>query len=544
MFFRLFDDLLPTLLGILAENKGDALMHDEMIARKERRGLSARVVLAAALALGIGLSAPVQAESQPVLKALFGGEKPAVANGKVLAPTPQAGFAELVEKVMPAVVSIEVEVSPGLVKKGRELFRNQPWMEQVPPELRRFFRRFFEEFGGPEQFGRPIPRQHPPLFKGRAVGSGFFISSDGYVVTNHHVVKNAEKIWIKTQDGKRHRARLLGSDPKTDLALLKVDAKGKTFPFVEFADAEPRVGEWVIAVGNPFGFGGTVTAGIISAKSRVIGAGPYDDFLQIDAPINKGNSGGPTFNMKGRVVGVNTAIFSPTGGSVGIGFAIPAKVAKKIITELKDKGKVVRGWLGVQIQQVDAEMAEGLGLDEPHGAIVVRVTDDSPAQKAGLRVGDVILRVNDQQVRSPRDLAIKVAAIEPGTSARFLVLRDGERKELQVVIGRMPSDEEIAKAFGKRGEASISPAELGLSLKPAEDGKGVVIAAVDPASKAAEKGLRPGDVVLEVAGVEVNSPAAFATALAKARKKGRKAVLLLVRTAGGDQRFVALPLRK
>ena len=508
-------------------------------ARKPLASAMLAVATAASLA---GLSAaPGLAETPSIAKALFGGDKPAVANGKVLAPTPQAGFADLVEKVMPAVVSIEVEISPGLLKKGGKMFRKQPFMEQVPPELRKFFRRFFDDFGG-EQFGLPAPGQ-PPMFKGRAMGSGFFISSDGYVVTNHHVVKRAEKIWVKTHDGKRFRARLLGSDPKTDLALLKVDAKGKSFPFVEFAEGEPRVGEWVVAVGNPFGFGGTVTAGIISAKSRVIGAGPYDDFLQIDAPINKGNSGGPTFNMKGKVVGVNTAIFSPTGGSVGIGFAIPAKVAKEIITELKEKGKVVRGWLGVQIQQVDKEMAEGLGLDEPYGAIVVKVTDDSPAMKAGLKVGDVILELNGKRVKNPRDLAMRVAAIDPGQQAKFLILRDGKKQDIEVTIGKMPSDKELARAFGK-GEEGVSPAELGLKLRAAEDGKGVMIAGVDPASKAAEKGLRAGDVILEVAGEEVNSPADFSRAVAKARKKGRKAVLLLVKDRTGEQRFVALPLKK
>ena len=518
------------------------MTHSNEQAMGKRRLLA--VALAAAL-LGAGTMAPVHAEKAgSVLKTLFGGEKEkAVSADNIKAPTLESGFADLVERVMPAVVSIEVEVEPGMLRKGRQFFRKFGGeLDRLPPELRKFFRDFMDQFGGMRRFG--IPDEPMPRFRGRAVGSGFFISSDGYVVTNHHVISKAAKIWVKTADGKRYRARLLGSDRKTDLALLKVDAKGKSFHYVQFADQEPRVGEWVIAVGNPFGFGGTVTAGIVSAKGRYIGAGPYDDFLQIDAAINRGNSGGPTFNMKGRVVGVNTAIFSPTGGSVGIGFAIPARVAKKIVRELKEKGHVVRGWLGVQIQAVDQEMAEGLGLDEPHGAIVVKVTPDSPAERGGLKTGDVILEVNGQKVKDPRHLAMMVADIDPGTVARITVLRDGRRQTLDVKIGRMPSDEEIARAFGKAGSATVSPAELGLSLRPSDDGEGVVIAELDPESRAAEKGLRPGDVILEVAGEKVKSPADFGKAIAKARQKGRKAVLLLVRARNGDQRFVALPLKK
>ena len=512
-------------------------------AKASGRRLAGIALAAMLVAAPLALTMPGHAANGGMLKALFGGDKEKAVNVEgVKAPTLESGFADLAERVMPAVVSIEVELEPGMLKKGRHLFRRFGGdLDKLPPELRRFFKDFMERFGGPQQFGTPRPGPMP-RFRGRAMGSGFFISSDGYVVTNHHVVARAGKIWVKTSDGKRYRARLLGSDKKTDLALLKVDAKDKSFQYVQFAQKEPRVGEWVIAVGNPFGFGGTVTAGIISAKGRYIGAGPYDDFLQIDAAINRGNSGGPTFNMKGRVVGVNTAIFSPTGGSVGIGFAIPARVAKKIITELKEKGHVVRGWLGVHIQQVDKEMAEGLGLEEPYGAIVAKVTPNSPAEKGGIRLGDVILEVNGKKVKDPRHLAMMVAEIDPGQVARITVLRDGKRQTLEVKIGRMPSDEEMAKISGA-GEA-VSPAELGLSLKPAEDGEGVVIAQVDPASRAAEKGLRPGDVILEVAGVKVNSPADFTRAIGKARKKGRKAVLLLVRSANGDQRFVALPLKK
>ncbi len=517
-------------------------------AEKCKRRMLAGALAVAMLAAPLGgtlLMQPAQAEKPSgLLKTLFDNNKEqAVSADSIKAPTLQSGFADLAEKVMPAVVSIEVEVKAGS-ERGRMFRRFGGDLDKLPPELRRFFRDFMERFGGQERFGMPDTPPNHPRFRGRAVGSGFFISADGYVVTNHHVVANAEKIWIKTNDGKRYRARLLGSDKKTDLALLKVDAKDRKFQFVAFADEEPRVGEWVISVGNPFGFGGTVTAGIVSAKGRYIGAGNYDNFLQIDAAINRGNSGGPTFNMKGRVVGVNTAIFSPTGGSVGIGFAIPADMAKRIITQLKEKGQVVRGWLGVQIQRVDEEMAEGLGLEEPYGALIARVTADSPAEKGGLKTGDAILEVNGKRVKDPRHLALMVADIAPGETARITILRDGKRQTLNVKIGRMPSDEQIARTFGAGPRAAEAASMLGLMLKPADDGEGLAITRVDPDSKAAEKGLRPGDAILEVAGRKVNTLADFNRAIADARRKGRKAVLLLVRSAGGDQRFIALPLKK
>ncbi len=457
---------------------------------------------------------------------------PATAAQTIMA-APAQGFADLVEKVMPAVVSVEVEIKAASGKGAQGMLKKLPGMDRLPPE----FRKFFEEF---QRFG--MPRNMPRLPRGKAVGSGFFISSDGYIVTNNHVVRNAARVRIKTNDGKTWEAKVIGTDPKTDLALLKVDAPGVKFPFVEFAEKEPRVGDWVVAVGNPFGFGGTVTTGIISARGRQIGAGPYDDFLQIDAPINKGNSGGPAFNLQGKVVGVNTAIFSPSGGSVGIGFAIPASVAREIIMDLKTKGYVTRGWLGVQIQEVTKDIAESLGLDEPRGAIVVKLTKNSPAGKAGVRTGDTILEVNGKRVKDPRDLARKIAHVRPGDEARLLILRDGEKKTIRVRIGKMPSEEKIARAFGKGGEAGPASV-LGLSLKPADDGQGVAVTAVDPDSQAARKGVRPGDVITEVAGVEVNSPAEVKAAIAKAEKEGRKAVLVLIRS-GSAQRFVALPLKK
>ncbi len=499
-----------------------------MTTRKEaRKGRTRRSLMALAIAGALSATA-------------LGG----LATGMVALPTPaQAakvapaeGFADLVEKVMPAVVSVEVEYQPVAGSDAREMMRKFPGLDRLPPE----FRKFFDDFGM-DRFG--FHKRFPQMRPGKSVGSGFFISPDGYVVTNHHVVKGASVVKIKTNDGKTYKAKVVGTDKKTDLALLKVDAPGKTFPYVEFADKDPRVGDWVIAVGNPFGFGGTVTTGIVSAKGRQIGAGPYDDFLQIDAPINKGNSGGPAFNLEGKVVGVNTAIFSPTGGSVGIGFAIPASVAKEIIMDLKNKGYVTRGWLGVQIQQVTPDIAESLGLKEPKGAIVVKVTDDSPAKRAGFRVGDTVLEVNGKAVKGPRDLARKIAHIAPGTEAEITVLRNGERKVLKVKIGRMPSDDKIAEAFGEKKAAPASAEALGLKLKTADDGQGVMIVGVAPDSQAARKGLKPGDLILEVAGIEVNSPEAVKAAIEKAARKGKTSVLFLVKS-GEAQRFVALSMKK
>ncbi len=460
------------------------------------------------------------------------------ASAQAMMAAPAQGFADLVEKVMPAVVSVEVTFQPAAGQDSHGLMKKLPGLDSLPPE----FRKFFKDFGG-QRFG--LPRRMPQFHQGKAVGSGFFISSDGYIVTNNHVVKHASEVKIKTNDGKTWKARVIGADPKTDLALLKViDANGRKFPAVEFAEKDPRVGDWVVAVGNPFGFGGTVTTGIVSARGRQIGAGPYDDFLQIDAPINKGNSGGPAFNLKGKVVGVNTAIFSPSGGSVGIGFAIPASVAREIIMDLKSKGHVTRGWLGVQIQQVTKDIAESLGLDEPRGAIVVKLTDKSPAREAGIRTGDTILQVNGEKVKDPRDLARKIAHVKPGDEARLTILRDGERKTITVKIGSMPSDRKIAEGFGEKDKAApASASAMGLALKRADDGQGVAIVSVKPGSQAAKKNLRPGDIILEVAGIEVNSPEAVKAAIGKAAKKGKKSVLFLVRS-GEAQRFVALPMKK
>ena len=433
---------------------------------------------------------------------------------------PSDGFADLVDKVMPAVISVEVK------------FANVAGMDmngEPQPGLREFFRQF-------PQFRDGLPSDMPQRREpGMAQGSGFIISADGYAVTNNHVVQNAEEVSVRLKDGEELKAEVIGTDPKTDLALIKIKSD-KTFQFVKFADTEPRVGDWVVAVGNPFGLGGTVTTGIISARGRDIGSGPYDDFLQIDASINHGNSGGPAFNLEGDVIGINTAIFSPSGGSVGIGFAIPASTAQDVIASLKDNGTVTRGWLGVQIQPVTADIAEGMGLAEAKGAIVSDVSEESPALKAGLKAGDAIVKLDGKDVEDARDLARKVARVAPGKPVPVTIVRNGKTMELTVKIGVMPDEPKMAGA--KAPDEKTSLAALGIELAPAPDGAGVQIIGVAPDSPAAERGLKPGDVILEVAGREVNEPGDVKNALADGAKKR---VLILVRS-GDNQRFIALPL--
>jgi serine protease Do len=453
-----------------------------------------------------------------------------VAAQSIFNHAPAEGFADLVENVMPAVISVEVNYKPvaNLLQDG---LSEQFTLPDLGPDNP--FREFFDQFrGGGSDRPSPAPRS-------RAQGSGFIISPDGYAVTNNHVVANADQVTIRLSDGTEYEAKVVGTDPKTDLALLKINAND-TLHYVEFSDKEPRVGDWVIAVGNPFGLGGTVTTGIISARERNIGSGPYDDFLQIDAPINRGNSGGPAFNLAGEVVGVNTAIFSPSGGSVGIGFAIPATIAKQVIGEIKEKGQVTRGWLGVQIQPVTEDIAESLGLAKAQGAIVADVTEDSPALKAGIKTGDTILEVNGEAVEDPRDLARKVALLAPGESATLSVYRGGKHEQVTVAIGIMPGDQELAARSSDGERPDSDRTRLGLQLVPSEDGRGVQIASVMPNSPAAQRGLRPGDVILEVGGIQVDDPNAVEAALERAAKNGQKGVLMLVRS-GERQRFVAMP---
>jgi len=368
-------------------------------------------------------------------------------------------FADVVERVQPAVVSIRV--------KTDEVQQAQADDQDVPPGISPDspLYDFFKRFGVPGNPRGDSPGQH---HYGMAQGSGFFISADGYVVTNNHVVEDATDVKVVTNDGKEHPAKVIGTDPKTDLALVKID-DGKDLPHVSFAGAESRVGDWVVAVGNPFGLGGTVTAGIVSARGRDIGAGPYDDFLQIDAPINKGNSGGPAFNLNGEVIGVNTAIYSPSGGSVGIGFAIPAHTATQVIKSLMDNGKVVRGWLGVQIQPVTEDLAASIGLDKPHGAMVTEPQDGSPALKAGIQAGDAIIAVNGQSIEDAKDLARKIAAYPPKTVVDITVWRGGAEKVVKVDLGTLPDEQKMASNGQPAAPEHTSLDDYGLIL-PAASG--------------------------------------------------------------------------
>jgi serine protease Do len=388
----------------------------------------------------------------------------------------------------------------------------------------------------------PRPRRHNFI---TGQGSGFFISADGYAVTNNHVVDKADSVEITADDGKTYSAKVIGSDPRTDLALIKVS--GRTdFPFVRLADNAPRIGDWVLAVGNPFGLGGTVTAGIVSARGRDIGAGPYDDFIQIDAPVNKGNSGGPTFDVDGNVIGVNTAIFSPSGGSVGIAFAIPAETVRSVVAQLKDKGAVTRGWIGVQIQPVTGDIAESLGLKTAEGALVAEPQSGSPAAKAGIKAGDVILSVNGERVKDARELARKISAMAPGTAIKLGIYRDGKQDTLNLTLGELPRDRMAsAGADDDRDGARMDVPRLGLTLAPANrvagsGNEGVVVTEVDPGGAAADR-FKTGDVILEVAGKQVANPADVRKALGEARSGGKRTVLMRVRS-GQDTRFVAVPL--
>lgn len=390
-----------------------------------------------------------------------------------------------------------------------------------------------------------MPRQRHQVITGE--GSGFFISADGYAVTNNHVVDHAQSVQVTTDDGTIYTAKVVGTDPKTDLALIKVEGK-KDFPFVKFSDQKARIGDWVVAVGNPFGLGGTVTAGIVSASGRDIGNGPYDDFIQIDAPINKGNSGGPAFDMNGNVIGVNTAIFSPSGGSVGIGFDIPASTAKLVVAQLKDKGAVTRGWLGVQVQPVTADIADSLGLKAARGAIVDNPQDGSPAAKAGIEAGDVITAVNGTAVKDSRDLARTIATLAPGSSVKLDVFHKGESKTVTLALGELPNERQAqGKADDGKTQPDAGTPRLGLSLAPAGDvqgaagQKGLVVTEVDPEGPAAQRGIQTGDVILNVGGKPVANVGDVRSELAQAKSSGKKSVLLQVKSAEAT-RFVAVPL--
>ena len=450
---------------------------------------------------------------------------------------PPGSFANVVDKVKPGVVAVKVRLDDSLDDDDDS--SGGPNMQQVPPQLREFFKRFGQ--GGPGgQGGRGMPQRG----ERGAVGSGFIISADGYVVTNNHGVDKAKTVQVTLDDNRTLDAKVIGKDAKTDIALLKISESG-SYPYVQFGKGAPRVGDWVVAIGNPFCLGGTVTAGIVSARGRDIGAGPYDDFLQIDAPINKGNSGGPTFNVNGEVVGVNTAIASPSGGSVGLGFAIPAETVQTVVDQLRTDGKVVRGYLGLQVQPVTKDIAEGLGLDKAKGALVNDAESGTPAAKAGLKSGDVIESVNGAPVNDARDLSRRIAGLKPGTEVKLAYLRGGKSDIATVELGTLPGD---GKVVSRGDDAPSGQVRLGLSLAPASEvglgDEGVAVMDVDPTGPAAARGISQGDVILDVGGTSVAKPSDVQAQIRAAESSGRKAVLMRVKGARGQTRFVAVALNK
>ena len=497
------------------------------------RALSARrlVLLATVAGLGVvGATIGTNALHQAGLPTYA-----AAANAAEIAHRP-AGFADLVEKVKPAVISVRVKVKAGSEMMSFDGDRPLPPNSQM--------QRFFHHFGMPNGENTP-DEQHPP--NGHfmtAQGSGFFITADGYAVTNNHVVDKAKAVEITTDDGKTHDAKVIGTDPRTDLALIKVDGRGD-FPFVKLAETTPRIGDWVVAVGNPFGLGGTVTAGIVSASGRDIGSGPYDDYIQIDAPVNKGNSGGPTFDMDGNVIGVNTAIFSPSGGSVGIAFDIPAETVKTVVSQLKDKGFVSRGWIGVQVQSVTSDIAEGLGLKGTEGALVAEPQADSPAAKAGIAAGDVITALNAHPVKDAHDLAKQIGSMTPGATIRLTVWRKGGEKSFSLTLGELPKSREARATNPDSDVAGAGLPKLGMTVAPVGEvagsgSEGVVVTNVDPDGIASEHGLKSGDVILEVGGSKVATAADMRKALGEAQKNGKHAVLMRVKS-DNTTKFVAVP---
>lgn len=479
---------------------------------------------AAALALFAGIAAAPALVSHP-------------ASAQEIVVAPPAGapmsFADLIERVRPAVVSISVRQRPGTGE-------GEPSVEGLPPGFEDFFR------GQPNRPGAQAPT---------VLGSGFFINENGTVVTNHHVVDGAEEITIRTSDGTDHRAEVVGSDEPTDVAVLRIIGGGH-FPYVTFDDTRHvRVGDWVVAVGNPFGLDGTATAGIVSAIGRRdAGSSAYVDYMQIDAPINRGNSGGPTFDLTGRVIGVNSAIFSPTGGSVGIGFAIPSETASSVVQQLLRSGRVTRGWIGVTIQPLDNDIARSLGLNNSRGALVSSVVPESPAARAGVQQGDVILSFDGHDISDNRDLTQRVGATPIGGASRIEVLRNGARRSLTIRLAERPSEQTLASATPNRpatpDEApGVAQSSLGLSVRPltqadrtrleiAAGEGGLVVTAVAPGSDLAQKGVSPGDVILQAGGRVVRSNEELSAASEAARRAGRP-LLLQVQTRNGTRGYVA-----
>jgi serine protease Do len=464
-------------------------------------------------------------------------------------------LAPLVQKVMPAVVNIAVTMKEASLT-GDDTAQNSDQDQAAPDDQQggpqfpaspfdEMLRRFFQQQG--RNGGEPMPQQGGP--QRMALGSGFIIDPSGYVVTNNHVVAEAGTVSVVFQDGTKHPAKIVGRDPKTDLALLKIDAP-QPLPYVEWGDSgKIQVGDWVLAVGNPFGLGGTVSSGMISARGRDIHAGPYDDFLQIDAAINRGNSGGPTFALDGKVIGINTAIYSPNGGSVGIGFAIPSDLARPVIDQLKAHGKVERGWLGVQIQEVTPELAKSLGLPKAEGALVADVTQGGPAEKAGVKQGDVIVDYDGHDIAKLRDLPLAVAETPVGEKAKVDVWRDGHAQPLEATIAEMPGNpQQVAENSGDGTTA------MGLSLAPLtsewrdrlhldKSVNGVVVTGIAQSSPLASLGLERGDVIQQVDRQKVTTPEEAMKQLdAASHEKGSDRNVMLLLNRNGVNQYVAMSI--
>ena len=480
-----------------------------------------------ALAVGGGVYAQSANKDAPLAQASVGQQN------NIGAP----GFADLVEQVRSAVVSVRVKIDEG----QQSADANGGAMEQFNGTPKQPFRKFGSQGSDGQRFG---DSSNAPHQFAQALGSGFFISPDGYLVTNNHVVDKAVKVQIIMDDGTMHDAKVIGTDPMTDLALLKVE-DGKNFPYVKLADKEPRIGDWVIAMGNPFGLGGTVTAGIVSAEGRDIGSGPYDDYIQIDASVNEGNSGGPTFNLKGEVTGVNTAILSPSEGSVGIAFDIPAATVKAVVSQLQASGRVERGWLGVQVQPVTPEIADSLDLPAVAGALIAEPQPDSPATKAGLRSGDVITRVDGKQVEDSRDFARQIAALPPNTNVVLTVTRDGSERTIDLRLGQL-KDEAVRNASVESDSSDATSGKLGIEVAPASKivgagETGLAVVDVDPNGQAAEFGLRQGDIILKSAGKTINSASELKASIAAVKAAGKNDVLVLIKR-DATQLFISLPV--
>ena len=535
---------------------GDALLPvvPNSSANKPRTG----VLMASAAALALAVTSGVvfgfvwsgggpAATAEPQLEATQVATAPVAMSSAAATGAYLPSLADIVQRVSPAVVSLKAKVTAPETEVSDED------LENIPPSLRDFFEKFRKQ--------QPKSGKQP---KGEVQGSGFVIDQSGYIVTNNHVVANATDIEAAFSDGKKLKAKLIGRDELTDVALLKVESP-HALPSVPFDDdAKVRVGDWVLAVGNPFGLGGTVTAGIVSARGRdEVGGTQYTDHLEIDASINRGNSGGPTFDMNGKVIGMNTAIFSPSGGSVGIGFAIPSTTIQRVVEDLKKSGAVTRGWLGVQIQSLSDDAAEALGLPSTNGALVGEVIESSPAQKAGIKQGDVVLKMNGTAIKDNKDLSRKVAALQVGQSASFTLWRDNKETTMSVTIAKRPGEERLSsRDDGKGGKkdgaksaesADVSALGLGLAtITPAVrseyelDAKasGLLITTVDPDSDAAERGLRPGDRIISVGNDEVRSVEEVKAAISQAKSLKRSSILLFVETQRGQKAYVPVKLNK